>query len=82
MKFIWKLIEKWRISSAQGRGIEAFIVWAVLSLFVGISDNILLILNGDEVSWRAFFISFFLSTSTSVVMAMQKYFRDLQSNIK
>lgn len=81
MKFIGYLIKKEFITSAQGRFIEIFIYWVLISLFIGILDNLSLILDGGEVEWKAFFVTFGITTSQAIITAIQKHLRDLKAQL-
>lgn len=81
MKFIWYLINREIITSAQGRFIEIFIYWVLISLFIGILDNLSIILDGGEIEWKYFFITFGITTSQAIITAIQKHLRDLKAQL-
>jgi len=78
---VWKLIEKWYISKAQGRAIEIFFVSQIATLIIAFISWIEMLLTWGEFSFKAV-ISAFVSWFWIAFLAwFKKYVRDQESEM-
>lgn len=81
MKRIGNLIDKEFISPSFWRWLEIFIFGAIVSLLVGLLDNVEMIINGWTVDWGLFFSSFATTTATAIISALRKHLSDVKASL-
>lgn len=77
-KLIKPLVDSEVITPAQGRSIEIFLLWVLVSLCTWILDWVTTTISGQEFSYKLFLSTFATTTLLSVVAWVKKYIRDMQ----
>ena len=81
MNFIKKLIESKYITPSQGRAMEIFIYWTILSFLIWLMEWLNTIITGWEFEFMLFLTAFGSTTLLAISSAVAKHLRDLKEDL-